>query len=113
MLRTIGAVIVGYIVMAIVVFLLLTLAYLALGAEGAFETSSFKVTKTWVLISAVSGFIAACLGGIVCAVMAKGSKAPMILAAVVFILGILLAIPVLTSSDSDCRDHPSGKRRPS
>jgi hypothetical protein len=68
-----------------------------LGAEGAFLPGSYEVSATWLVISFVLGLIAAVLGGYVCASIAKNSRAPIILAGIVLVLGLLLAIPVLTT----------------
>ncbi len=59
-----------------------------------------SASKRWILLSVIAGFVAAYVAGVVSAVIAKGSKAPLILATVVFVLGILFAIPVLTRPDS-------------
>lgn len=98
--RTIAAVVLGYFVLFVVLFCLLTLAYLALGADRAFEPANFDASKTWILVSVIAGFVAAYVGGVVSTVIARGSRAPLILATVVFVLGILFAIPVLTRPDS-------------
>ena len=100
MLRIIAAVIVGYLVIAILIFALFTVAYLVLGADRAFEPATYDVSTTWIVVSIVLGFVAAFIGGVVCSIMAKGTRAPLILAGVVVVLGILVAIPVLTSTDT-------------
>jgi hypothetical protein len=41
------------------------------------------------------------IGGLVCAIIAKGGKAPTILALVVFVLGLLLAIPSLMAQTAN------------
>ena len=93
MARKIIGVIVGYIAMAAFVFLSYTLLYLILGAEGAFEPESFHVSFTWIILSIILSFTAALFGGYICMLIAKDKKAPMILAAIVFVLGIIVAIP--------------------
>jgi len=95
--RIIGAVVVGYVVMALLVFGTFTLAYLAMGADGAFKLSSYDATPLWLAVSFVLGLFAAVVGGFICAVIAKGTKAPTILAGAVLVLGVLMAIPVLTT----------------
>lgn len=100
MLKNIGAVVAGYIVMFVLVFVTFSAAYLAMGAEGAFKTGSYEVTALWLAVSFVLSFIAALGGGFVCAAIAQNPKATLALAGLVLVLGLLLAIPVLTSQDN-------------
>lgn len=99
--RIIGAVVVGYLVMALLIFGTFTLAYLAMGADGAFKPSSYDATPLWLAVSFALGLLAAVVGGFVCASIAKGTKAPAILAGAVLILGLLMAIPVLTARNAN------------
>lgn len=99
MFRSIIGVIVGYVVMALLVFVAFTLAYLSMGADGAFSPGTFEVSTRWIAVSFVLGFIAAAVGGYVCALIARGGKAPLALAGLVVVLGILVAIPVLLASE--------------
>ena len=100
MLRILGAVVVGYLVIFILIFALFTLAYLVLGADRAFQPATYDVSTIWIIASMVLGFVAAFIGGAVCSMIAKGTKAPLILAGLVVVLGILFAIPVLTSTNT-------------
>ncbi len=99
MWRNTGAVIVGYMVMFAVVFVTFSIAFLMMGTNGAFAEGSYDVTVLWLVVSFVLGLIAAVAGGFVCAAVAKGSKAPLALAGLVLVLGLLMALPVLTASD--------------
>lgn len=99
MWRNIGAVMLGYVVMFAVVFVTFSIAFLMMGTTGAFEEGSYDVTVLWVIVSFVLGLIAAVAGGFVCAAVAKGSKAPLALAGLVLVLGLLMALPMLTASD--------------
>jgi hypothetical protein len=100
MVRTILGVIVGYVVMALLVFLTFSVAYLAIGADVAFKSGSFEPSLFWIVTSFVLGLIAAVVGGYTCAVIAKGRRAPQILAGIVLLLGILVAIPALRADDT-------------
>ncbi|MGI8785606.1 MAG: hypothetical protein ACR2L2_18395 [Acidobacteriota bacterium] len=95
MLRVFGAVIVGYIVMFIVVFGSFTAAYLAMGADRAFLPGSYEVTALWLGVSFLLAFVAALAGGFVCAAISQGGKAPMVLAGLVLVLGLLMAVSVV------------------
>ena len=93
MVRTIVAVIVAYITMFVLMFLTLTGAFLLMGTEWSFKPGSFEASNSWVAMSLVSGLIISTIAGLVCAMISRGGKAPMILAIVVFVLGMLLAVP--------------------
>lgn len=97
MVRSIIAVVVGYVVMALLVFVLFTAAYLAIGAEGAFVPGSYAVSGLWIVLSFVLSLVAAIVGGYACAAIARGGRAPLALAVLVIVLGMLAAIPVLTT----------------
>ena len=99
MVRAILGVIVGYIAMAMVVFCLFTIAYLAMGADAAFRTGTYDVSVLWIVISIVLSFIAAIFGGFVCAAISRSKRAVQVLAGIVLVLGILVAIPVLMGTD--------------
>lgn len=91
--RAIGAVVVGYLTMFVIVFTVLTGAYLALGTDGAFQPGTYNVSSTWVVVWFVAGFAAAIAGGYVCVSVARRPKPAFVLAGVVFVLGILSTLP--------------------
>ena len=101
MLRNLLAVIAGYIVMAAIVFLTFSVAYLAMGPDRAYEPGVFDVTMLWVVVSIVLGLVAAILGGLVSSIIGRGRRAPALLAAVVLVLGFLMTIPTLTAENPD------------
>jgi hypothetical protein len=100
MLRTIGGVLGGYVTMFMLVFITFTIAYLAMGADGAFKPGSYEVTTLWIVATIALGLIAAIVGGIVCSAIAKNSKAVLALAGLVLVLGLLSAVPALTTSSA-------------
>jgi hypothetical protein len=100
MLRFIGGVVVGYVVMAVCVIVTFTGVYLLLGADGAFQPGSYDVTLSWVVASFVLGIAAALLGGWVCFRIARNRNAVLTLAGIVVVLGLLVAIPALASEDT-------------
>jgi hypothetical protein len=51
----------------------------------------------WVVVSIVLSLFAAVAGGLVCAIVAKSPWGPKALAALVIVLGLALAVPVLTA----------------
>jgi len=100
MLRKVLGVIVGYLVMACFVFLTFTGAYLVMGTNQAFKPGTYDVSLRWTAISFVLSLVAAIVGGYVCALIARSSRAAQVLAGIVIVLGILVAIPVLTGGDT-------------
>ena len=99
--RIVGSVIVGYIVMFAVVFLALTLAWLVLGADRAFEPGTYGISVLWAITAVLVGVIAAVAGGYVCATIAKSPTGPKALAVVVVLLGLVSAAPLIMGSGED------------
>ncbi len=62
MARTIGSVILGYLVMVIVVFATFSLAYQAMGVDRAYQPGTYDVSGLWIAVSIVLGILAAILG---------------------------------------------------
>lgn len=94
MARTIAGVIVGYLVIALVVFAVFSLAYLALGADGAFQSGTYAPSALWIVLSFLFSFLAAWVGGRVAATIGRTPNAVIALAVVVVVLGLVFAIPV-------------------
>ena len=97
-MRTLGGVVLGYLMMVAFVYLSLWLLYQIVGAEGAFQPGVYEVTGLWIVLSFALSVAAAMLGGYVCAAIAPNVQAPKILAIVVLVLGFAFAVPVLTNS---------------
>lgn len=92
-MRSALAVVAGYLVIAVFILTAFTLAYLAGGSQFAFQTGSLEVTPAWLLMATAVNFVAAALGGFICAFIAKerAAGAVRMLAAVILLLGIVLA----------------------
>jgi len=101
MLRTVGSVILGYIVMAAFVFLSFSLVYVAMGPDRAYQPGTYEVSGLWVVVSFVLSFIAAVLGGWVCVLVARTQLGPQILAAAILVFGLVLAVMELGSAPAD------------
>ena len=100
MARNIIGVIVGYIVMALFIFISFTILYAILGTENSFQPGSFEVSGTWIVFSFLLGIVAALLGGLTCILISKNQKAVLALAGIVLILGLIMAIPTLSGPES-------------
>jgi hypothetical protein len=98
--RTILAVVAGYIVMALLVFVTFSAAFLMMGSDRAFQPGTYGVSGLWLIVSFVLGLVAAIVGGYVCAAVAPRGKAPLALAVVVLVLGLAMAVPVITAPDA-------------
>jgi hypothetical protein len=99
MLRAAVAVVVGYLVTAIVVALATIAAFMAMGPDRAFLAGSFNPSAIWLITCFAFSFVAAILGGLVCRAI-SGPGAVKVLAALILLLGIGLAIPALTQEDT-------------
>lgn len=95
MLRTIGAVLAGYVVVFILVFATFSLAFLALGTNATYKTGTYDVSMLWIVISTVLGFGAAVAGGFIAKQIDGTGKGVTGLAGFMFLAGILLAIAAL------------------
>ena len=91
--RSIIAVIVSYITVFVLNFLAFVSLYVLIGQNHAFKPRSYLASNRWIAISFAIIFVTAIIGGLICAAIAKGGKAPLALAVVVLVLGLLLAIP--------------------
>jgi hypothetical protein len=92
--RLIGGVVSGYLAMAFALFIALTIAYSAVGADRAPGSGALEVTLLWAILSFVAGFGSALLGGGVARAVSGQPEAPRWLAAIVFILGMSLALVI-------------------
>ena len=96
MMRLLGGVIAGYVVMAALIFIIFSLAYSVLGVEGAFQKESYAVSQSWIIVSVVGGLCAAACGGFVALLIGRDLKTNQFLALLVLVLGLALAAPELT-----------------
>ncbi|MFZ1279575.1 MAG: hypothetical protein WAR59_01975, partial [Ignavibacteriaceae bacterium] len=104
MVRSILGVVAGYLAMFVFVFISFTILYLLLGANSAFEPDTYEVSLTWIIISFILSIVAAILGGYLCVLISKNHKAALVLAGIVFVLGIAMAIPVLIDVENEVQE---------
>ena len=91
MLRSALAAIAGYFTIAVTVVASLSGAYFVLGPELVFREASNQVTIQWTLISLLSAFVSALVGGFVAGRVGKDAQAFLTLIAVVLVLGVVSA----------------------
>lgn len=98
MLRTIGAVVLGYVAMFFFIFTTFSLLYLALGAERTYQPGTYDATALWMAASLPLSLAAAIGGGWVCARVAHNPSAAKYLAGLVLVLGVVSAYFELSSA---------------
>lgn len=93
MLRATVAVIVGYLVSAILVSIGLSVVWLALGPSFAYEPGTLKVTAGWCGIALALGFVGSLAAGWVTALIAPSPRrTPVkVLAGIILVAGLALA----------------------
>lgn len=93
--RAILGVILGYVTMAVFVVVVFSAAFIVLGPDGAFREGAYTPSATWIVLSIVLSFVAALLGGIVCARIAPRPGPLRFLVGLVVVLGIVSAVAEL------------------
>ena len=101
MLKSIVSVIVGYLTMFVGVFVTFSAVFMVLGSDGAFKPGSFEPSVVWLMLSFVLGLAAAVGGGFVCALIARSTKPPTVLAILVLVLGLGMAAAQMMSGDDE------------
>ena len=91
--RSVVAVIVAYISMFILNLLVFVGLYSFVGPSQAFKPASYLASNRWIAMSFVAIIITAIIAGLICAAIARGGRAPLALAIVVLVIGLVLAIP--------------------
>jgi len=97
MARTIIGIIVGYVAMFVLVSITFMGMFLLMGTDWSFKPGSFEASNGWIAMALVAYFIIGVVGGLICALIARSEKAILGLIIVVFVLGLLLAIPSVIS----------------
>ncbi len=90
--RLIGSVVLGYVVIFAAVFILMSGAWFAVGADRALQPGTWDISGLWVGISIVVGLVAGVAAGYVCAVVARDPRGPLWLIGLVVVLGVVLAV---------------------
>ncbi len=98
MIRSIAAVIVSYITMFVLNILGFFALYTIVGASHAFKPRSFLASNRWILMGVAVMFLSAVIAGLICAAIARGGKAAVGLAALILVVGLLIAIPAMNKA---------------
>jgi hypothetical protein len=98
--RVVAGVVAGYVTLVAAVMVALSIAYFTIGADRAFRPGSYDVTGLWLVVSTVLSMGAAVLGGWLAVRVGRTMRAPVSLAIVVVVAGIVLALPTLNAPPS-------------
>jgi hypothetical protein len=120
--RAIASVVVGYVVMALVVFVSFTLAYVLMGPDRAYQPGVYDVSMLWIVIAIVLSIVAAVAGGYVAASIAKTATPIKVLVGLVLILGVVsvfmgmggseAGLPVVRDTNPNVWDAMSVSKQP-
>jgi len=82
--------------------------YTMMGADWSFKPASYQASTRWNVMQFVVIFVTAAIAGLICAVIARGGKAPLVLAAVVLVLGLALAASHTATQPADTHELRTG-----
>src|SRR5439155_18834126 len=103
MLRSVLGVVIGYIVMFILNVAAFVTIYTLVGPDWSFKPGSYQASSRWTVMQFVVLAVTAIIAGLICALIARGGRAPLAQAVVVLLLGFGLAIlgTALRPADTD------------
>jgi len=99
MLRSLGAVVVGYVLVAFLSVASAGVSWAIFGAEGAFRDGSTVASSGWAISSCILGFLAAIAAGWVTAAIGRHSRNMPVFYLAVLLLVFGLALAVLGSGE--------------
>jgi len=101
MARSIIAVVASYLTMFVLGFIAFAGAFLILGSEVVFKPGTFEASTPWIGIAFVINIVEALIGGFLCALIAKGGRAPLVLAIVAVALALAVAVADLNKGKTN------------
>ncbi len=93
MVRTTAGVIVGYVLMFLLNIAGFLTMYAVMGPDQSFKPGLYLASTRWIAVTFVVFGITGVIAGLVCAVIARGGRATLVLAVLTIALGLALAIP--------------------
>lgn len=108
MARSIIGVIVGYVVMFILQVVALMTIYTMMGPDWSFKPALYEASTQWTVMQFTVILVTAVIAGLVCAIIARGSKAHLILAGLVLALGLALGALSISMRPADTREVRTG-----
>src|SRR5262249_54029400 len=101
MARSVLSVIVGYLLMFALQFAVFMTVYTVMGADWSFQPGSYHASTRWTLMQFSVIFVTALIAGLVCALIARGGKAPLVLAIVALVIGFTLGALHIATQPAD------------
>ena len=101
MVKSVLGVVIGYVVMFILQFAAFMTIYTVVGADWSFKPKTFHASTRWTVMQFTVIFVTALIAGLVCALIAKGGKAPLVLAVVVLAIGFTLGALHVATQPAD------------
>ena len=108
MLRSALGVIIGYIVMFVLQVIAFMTIYSLMGANWSFNPASYEASTQWTVMQFVVILVTTIIAGLICAIIARGGKAPLALAGVVLVLGLALAAASTAFRPADTHEVRAG-----
>jgi hypothetical protein len=101
MARSIIAVIISYITMFVLNFLAFVGLYALVGPGQAFRPRLYVASNRWIAMGVAVMFVSGIIAGLLCAAIARGSRAIAALAVLILVVGLALAIPAIMKSKTN------------
>jgi len=104
MARAIVGVIVGYLVMFILQVATFMTIYTVVGPNWSFKPASYQASTRWTVMQFAVIFVTAAIAGLICALISKGGKAPLVLAIVALAIGFALGALHIATQPADTHE---------
>src|ERR1044071_2257499 len=104
MARSIIGVIVGYLVMFILQVAAFMTIYTVVGPDWSFKPASYQASTRWTVMQFAVIFVTAAIAGLICALISKGGKAPLVLAVVALAIGFALGALHIATQPADTHE---------
>jgi hypothetical protein len=75
--------------------------YTVMGANWSFKPASYHASTRWTLMQFAVLFVTAVIAGLICALISKGGKAPLVLAIVILVIGFALGALHIATQPAD------------
>jgi hypothetical protein len=82
--------------------------YTIVGPDWSFKPASYQASTRWTVMQFAVILITAIIAGLVCAIIAKGGKAPMVLAGVILVLGLALGALAISMKPANAHEVRTG-----
>jgi hypothetical protein len=101
MVRSVLGVIAGYILMLVLQVATFMIVYTIVGANWSFKPRAYQASTRWTVMQFGVVLVTAAIAGFVCALISRSGKAPLALAGVVLLLGLVLATAKVMTQPAD------------